>query len=420
MVRQTPSSLRTLQTAHHPYHACRRTSPQRRCMTSPTTATTVVLRSVLPLRFIIINIILLSLVSPTTLAAAALVPDLFDQFDSNHDHMIDRNEYDHGMTQVVSQLQWMTSSSQSSRSASTKSFTTWLLEDVFSYDTTTSSTTVANSADGTDLNAASVAGNVARSASSSANHNIVSIWSGFWNAFTSSVMMILATEVGDKTFFIAAILSMKHSRTIVFTGAILALILMTIISTGMGLILPKFLDRKYTHLLSGILFLYFGCKLLYDSKNMEHGKVSEELEEVEEELLHNPTKTQGHTMKKNKKKGDDDDIESGGGTNSNNSNTNSRSTTHHLLSSYSILMMALTLTFVAEWGDRSQIATIALASAKNPIGVTMGAIIGHCVCTASACMGGRILASNISEKTVSQYGGIIFLLFGLHSLFFES
>jgi Ca2+/H+ antiporter, TMEM165/GDT1 family len=344
-------------------------------------------------------------VSPTT--TTTNTPDLFDQFDSNHDHMIDRTEYDQGMTNVVSQLQWMAGPPQGQG----RSFTTWLMEDIFSYDTSSAAAAATGGASASSS-----------SSSSTANTKVISIWYGFWKAFTSSVMMILATEIGDKTFFIAAILSMKHSRTLVFTGAILALILMTIISTGMGLILPKFLDRKYTHLLSAILFLYFGCKLLYDSRNMEHGKVSEELEEVEEELLHNPTKS-----KKNKKKGDDDDIEVGGTSSSNNNNSsnmnssNHRSTaTHHLLSTYSILMMALTLTFVAEWGDRSQIATIALASAKNPLGVTMGSIIGHCICTASACIGGRILASNISEKTVSQYGGIIFLLFGLHSLFFES
>lgn len=158
---------------------------------------------------------------------------------------------------------------------------------------------------------------------------------------------------------------------------------------------------------------------------MEDGKVSEELEEVEEELLqkHNSaiSKSSSSHNKKNKKKGDDDDIDMEGGNNHNNKNTNTlRSSATTALSTYSVFMMALTLTFVAEWGDRSQIATIALASAKNPIGVTIGAIIGHSICTASACMGGRILASNISEKTVSQYGGIIFLIFGFHSLFFES
>lgn len=35
---------------------------------------------------------------------------------------------------------------------------------------------------------------------------------GFWRGFVNSVGMIFATELGDKTFFIAAIMAMKHSR----------------------------------------------------------------------------------------------------------------------------------------------------------------------------------------------------------------
>ena len=51
----------------------------------------------------------------------------------------------------------------------------------------------------------------------------------FTKAFTASVAMILATEIGDKTFFIAAVLSMRNDRAAVFGGAILALIVMTIL-----------------------------------------------------------------------------------------------------------------------------------------------------------------------------------------------
>ena len=112
---------------------------------------------------------------------------------------------------------------------------------------------------------------------------------GFWKAFTSSVAMILATEIGDKTFFIAAVLSMRFDRSAVFGGAIAALVIMTVLSTLMGQVLPTVLPRAYTHILGGLLFLYFGGKLLFESKSMTH-HVSEELEEVEEELQYHPKK----------------------------------------------------------------------------------------------------------------------------------
>jgi len=40
----------------------------------------------------------------------------------------------------------------------------------------------------------------------------------FLKAFASSFLVILATEIGDKTFFIAAILTMRHSRLHIYLG----------------------------------------------------------------------------------------------------------------------------------------------------------------------------------------------------------
>lgn len=216
---------------------------------------------------------------------------------------------------------------------------------------------------------------------------------GFWKGFTSGVAMILATEIGDKTFFIAAILSMRQQRSAVFIGAVFSLYVMTVLSSIMGVILPQLVPVKYTHILGGILFLYFGVKLLVDSKGMDKNQVSDELEEVEEELLH-PKK-------------DEESQQQVASANS-------------IRKGFSqIAIQSFTLTFLAEWGDRSQIATIALSAAKNPYGVTLGGCIGHTICTGMAVLGGRMLAARISEKTVSIGGGIIFLVFGVHSVFFE-
>jgi len=53
---------------------------------------------------------------------------------------------------------------------------------------------------------------------------------GLVHAFVASLSVIVVSELGDKTFFIAAIMAMRHSRITVFAGAISALALMTVLS----------------------------------------------------------------------------------------------------------------------------------------------------------------------------------------------
>eukprot|EP00286_Rhodomonas_abbreviata_P005923 CAMPEP_0181326106 /NCGR_PEP_ID=MMETSP1101-20121128/21303_1 /TAXON_ID=46948 /ORGANISM="Rhodomonas abbreviata, Strain Caron Lab Isolate" /LENGTH=262 /DNA_ID=CAMNT_0023434501 /DNA_START=211 /DNA_END=996 /DNA_ORIENTATION=- len=104
------------------------------------------------------------------------------------------------------------------------------------------------------------------------------------DAFFSSLMMIIVSELGDKTFFIAAVLAMKHPRAIVLAGALGALALMTVLSAVAGFALPNLMPRVYTHYASVVLFVIFGVKLLKDAKEMASEGPSEELEEVEAEL----------------------------------------------------------------------------------------------------------------------------------------
>lgn len=57
------------------------------------------------------------------------------------------------------------------------------------------------------------------------------------------------------------------------------------------------------------------------------------------------------------------------------------------------------MTFLAEWGDRSQLTTIILSARENVPGVILGGILGHAICTGIAVIGGRILAKRISVKS---------------------
>ncbi|WP_310424175.1 TMEM165/GDT1 family protein [Chamaesiphon sp. VAR_48_metabat_135_sub] len=56
------------------------------------------------------------------------------------------------------------------------------------------------------------------------------------------------------------------------------------------------------------------------------------------------------------------------------------------------------LTFVAEWGDRNQFATITLAASKDSIGVMLGSIVGHTICALIAVIGSRAIASTRWRK----------------------
>jgi len=210
---------------------------------------------------------------------------------------------------------------------------------------------------------------------------------GFQPALTASFFMILVCEVGDKTFFIAMIMSMRYSKVVVFCGALSALAVMTVLSVIGGHILPSLIPIVWTHYLSVVLFLYFGCALLKDAY-LDDGE--SELAEVEEELGI-------------KAKEEDSPLPGGGRA--------SKSCVRDLFSP--IVIKAFTMTFLAEWGDRSQIATIALAARKEPFGVTIGGIMGHSICTGLACSCGHMIAEHVSERAVALVGGLLFLVFGI-------
>ena len=64
-----------------------------------------------------------------------------------------------------------------------------------------------------------------------------------------------------------------------------------------------------------------------------------------------------------------------------------------------VLLQAATLTFLAEWGDRSQLATVVLATREHAVGVVVGGSLGHALCTGLAVIGGRMVAAKISVRT---------------------
>ncbi|CAK9228071.1 unnamed protein product [Sphagnum jensenii] len=210
---------------------------------------------------------------------------------------------------------------------------------------------------------------------------------GFTDATFTSLSMILVSEIGDETFIIAALMAMRHPRSIVLSGALSALVIMTVLSTGLGRIVPNLISRKHTNNAATVLYTFFGLRLLYIAWRADPNSTPQkELEEVEEKL----------------------------------EGTQKKTLVRRLFARFCtpIFLESFILTFLAEWGDRSQIATIALAAHKNPWGVTLGATMGHTVCTSLAVVGGRLLALKISQRTVATVGGCLFMAFAMSSYFY--
>ncbi|CAE6450667.1 unnamed protein product [Rhizoctonia solani] len=237
------------------------------------------------------------------------------------------------------------------------------------------------------------------------------------HALSSSFLMILASEVGDKTFLIAAIMAMRHPRLIVFSGAFGALVVMSALSAAMGHLLPTLISRRWTTLAAAGLFLVFGVKMLLEAREMQAGqdKIQEELKEVEEEL----DAAEGNIPMRNMEGGQHSDDPEPLTPAPKDSSLAQGAKNLFGMCLGPIFVQTFILTFLGEWGDRSQIATIALGAAHNVYIITIGTVAGHAICTGVAVLGGRWLSTKISIKHVTLTGSILFLLFAV-VYFYES
>ncbi|XP_008560235.1 transmembrane protein 165 [Microplitis demolitor] len=225
---------------------------------------------------------------------------------------------------------------------------------------------------------------------------------GFIHAFIASLSVIIVSELGDKTFFIAAIMAMRHPRLTVFTGAIAALALMTILSVIFGYA-ATIIPRAYTYYISTALFALFGLKMLKDGYYMAPTEGQEELEEVQLDLRKREDEYEKEEIVTTIQ-----DPETG---------VIKKSKANPWMLISRIFLQAFSLTFLAEWGDRSQLTTIILAAREDVYGVIVGGVLGHSLCTGLAVLGGRMIAQKISVRTVTIIGGIVFLIFALTALF---
>jgi len=223
-----------------------------------------------------------------------------------------------------------------------------------------------------------------------------------------SFTMIMFSEIGDKTFLIAAILAMRHPRFLVFAGAFSSLLLMSLLSAEMGHLLPKLIPKKWIHFSTGVLFLVFGSKMILEAREMQNGSegMEGEMREAEEEIGSLGRLEEGGTsaVPTSPRKMTRPNIAEG-----------ARNFCNFILGP--VFVQAFVLTFLGEWGDRSQFATIALGATHNVYLVTLGTVVGHTACTGLAVLAGRYVSTKVSVKHVTFGGAALFLVFAVIYLY---
>ncbi|XP_047951969.1 protein PAM71-homolog, chloroplastic isoform X1 [Salvia hispanica] len=213
------------------------------------------------------------------------------------------------------------------------------------------------------------------------------------SGFTAAFSLIFVSEIGDKTFFIAALLAMQYDKLLVLLGSVGALALMTVLSVVIGRIFHSVPAQFQTTLPIGeyaavTLLVFFGLKAIKDAWDLPSAEAKTgELSNQESDEF-----TEAEELVKEK-------------------------ASKRLSNPLEVIWKSFSLVFFAEWGDRSMLATIALGAAQSPWGVASGAIVGHLIATSLAILGGALLAKYISEKLVGYVGGVLFIVFGIATFF---
>ena len=173
--------------------------------------------------------------------------------------------------------------------------------------------------------------------------------------FTTFALIFLA-ELGDKTQLVCMTLAARHRPWPVFWGAFLAFIVLNVLAVLFGSVLSDWIPRNVLILVVAGMFALFGIQSLRSANQEAEGE-----EAVEEQ------------------------------------------------SGHSVVIRAFLLIFLAELGDKTQIAVVGLASTSAAIPVWVGATLALGASSALGVMVGRTLLQKISKKMLARVSGAFFL-----------
>lgn len=179
----------------------------------------------------------------------------------------------------------------------------------------------------------------------------------------ASFLLVFLAEFGDKSQLVCMTLAAKHRHWPVLLGAVTAFAILNLLAVLFGAVVASWIPAFWLALIVAGLFGFFGIQSL---------------------LM----------------KDDEADDES----------TNVRS-------SHSLFVSALLMIFVAEFGDKTQLAVAGLASTYHGLPVWIGSTLALLATTALGVMVGQRLLKRLPLGLIHKFSGGFFLLLALLALY---
>lgn len=223
-----------------------------------------------------------------------------------------------------------------------------------------------------------------------------------WSDVARAAVLIFLAEIGDKTFFVAVLLSAKYNACPVFVGCMLALAASTLIAALVGYLLASFIGPTVLTFVAAALFLGFALWLLWEWYTYDEKEESAE-KEAQEEIANQERDGYGS-------------VESRGRAASAESALVEESSPRQGVPWWRVVVLAFSMNFIGELGDKTQIAVAVQASTSDPFWVAVGALIGFTLVTAIAVMFGKAIAKLLSPRTLLLAAATAFCFFGVMAL----
>ncbi len=176
----------------------------------------------------------------------------------------------------------------------------------------------------------------------------------FWVG-SSSYLLIVAAEIGDKSQLVCMTLAARHRPWPVIWGAVIAFAFLNTLAVVFGSAIAAWLPEYIVSAVVALLFAIFGFQALMNG-------AEEEFEEPVEEK-----------------------------------------------SSHGLFFLTFLLIVMAEFGDKTQLAVVALSSTALPAAVWLGATLALVSTSVIGVIAGRMILQRVSLAGLHRLSGLIFL-----------